>query len=121
MLGFIATGLKLLGRIVVKIVKAVTIGTVVGVVASNVENIKDAGAEIGKDASKEFTDVWNKTCEDQDRPTKKETIKMIPYAIRALVKLLYGIYLLLLCLPLIVINGLLNAVTIIFKNKKEEK
>lgn len=119
MLGFIATGLKLLGRIVVKIVKAVTIGTVVGVVASNAENIKETGASMGKEAAKEFTDVWNKTCEDPDHPTKKETIKMIPYGIRALVKVLYGIYLLLLCLPLIVINALLNAIRIIFK--KEEK
>jgi hypothetical protein len=121
MLGFIATGLKLLGRIVVKIVKAVTIGTVVGVLASNVDDIKETGAKIGPESAKEFTDVWNKTCEDPDHPTKKETIKMIPYAIRVLVKLLYGIYLLLLCLPLIVINGLLNAIGIIFKNKKEEK
>lgn len=119
MLGFITAGLKLLGRIVVKIVKAVTIGTAVGVLASNSENIKERAEEIGDKAIKDFDNACEKKCKDPENATAKETIKMLPNIMAAFVKTLYAIWLLLLTIPLIVVDALLGAIRFIFK--KEEK
>lgn len=119
MLGFIATGLKLLGRIVVKIVKAVTIGTAVGVLASNSENIKETAEKIGDEAIKDFDKKCAEKCKDPDHATKKETIKMLPHIIATFAKVLYSIWILLLTIPLIIVDALLDAIRFIFK--KEEK
>lgn len=128
MLGFIVAGLKLVGRIIVKAVKAAAVGAVVGCVSSNWKDLKNTADNI---IDGTVDEIDKKKEEIKERIRKegknfklswKEKIVLLALLIKWLTAGIYGTILGTMTCVAIIIDGILKAFSkIIFKSNKEEE
>lgn len=124
MLGFIVAGLKLVGRIIVKAVKAAAIGTVVGCASSNWKDLKNTTDEI---LNSTLDEVNKKKEEVENKPKDykysfKEKMALLAFIINTILKVTYAIILGGITIVACVIDCALEVIkTIIFKSNKEEE
>lgn len=128
MLGFIVAGLKLIGKIIVKAVKAAVVGTVVACVSSNWKDLKNTTDEI---LDGTLNEINKKKEELKERVRKegknykltlKEKIVLLALLVKWLTAAIYGMILCAMTCVAMLIDGILGAFSKnIFKSTKEEE
>lgn len=128
MLGFIVAGLKLVGKIIVKAVKAAVIGTVVGCVSNNWKDLKNTTDGIIDGAVDEIDKKKEELKERVRKEGKnyklswKEKIILLALLIKWLTAGIYGIILGAMTCAAVIIDGIFGFISkIIFKSTKEEE